>query len=116
MPAGIIKNGHLRTSRPTPSETGGDQHGHNANFSSWKFDVINAANIDTDLTDTARRVLVELVQHANQETRLIFPTEERLAILLSIDVRSVRRAVALLKEKGWIAVERTARASRTFTE
>ncbi|MGN6103420.1 MAG: helix-turn-helix domain-containing protein [Devosia sp.] len=68
--------------------------------------LIDAAIADRRLLDSARRVLIQLAQHANSATGAIYPSEQLLATELNLTSRTIVRAVAQLKTLGWISVIR----------
>lgn len=59
-----------------------------------------ALNRHPDLTSTARRVGLELLNHADRQTGTAWPSEARLAEALGISDRSIRRAKAELAALG----------------
>lgn len=69
-------------------------------FATWKLDWINALMIGAEAREF--RVAVCLLQFANSKTRLIFPSQARIAALLGCSERAVRRGIAQLVTDGWL--------------
>lgn len=63
-------------------------------FSAWKFEWINALMIGVDHREF--KVAVCLLQHASKETKLIKPSQERIAVLLGCTSKTVERATSKL--------------------
>ena len=74
-----------------------------------------ALNRHPDLSATARRVALELLNHINRATGTAWPSEARMAEALSITTRSIRRAKAELAALGLLTWQRrgTSKAGRT---
>lgn len=74
-----------------------------------------ALNRHPDLSATARRVGLELLNHINRATGTAWPSEARMAEALSLSARSIRRAKAELAALGLITWQRrgTSKAGRT---
>jgi len=82
-------------------------------FTSWKLDWINALMIGVEHREF--RVAVCLLQHANRETKLIMPSQRRIALLLGCSVRAVERAIGKLVADGWLrAVRRNRQMSNQY--
>lgn len=62
---------------------------------------------DRKLSPTALRVAMLIGLHLNQKTGRCDPAKETLARKLGTHVRSVDRAISMLVELGWLAVERS---------
>lgn len=73
-------------------------------FTSWKLDWINALMIGVDHREF--RTAVCLLQHANRETKLIMPSQQRIALLLGCSPTAVKRAIGKLVRDGWLKVVR----------
>jgi len=58
-----------------------------------------------DLTPAARRVGLELLNHANRATGISWPSEARMAEALGVDPRTVRRGKADLRAAGLLTWE-----------
>lgn len=78
----------------------------NQSFTKWKLDLLDAMSMDPRLTSTEFRVAYRLLQHANAETRAIFPSQDRIASQIGSKERAVRAAIAGLVAKGWLTVSR----------
>ena len=74
-----------------------------------------ALNRHPDLSATARRVALELLNHINRATGTAWPSEARMAEALSLNARSIRRAKAELAALGLLTWQRrgTSKAGRT---
>jgi hypothetical protein len=59
-------------------------------------------------------VYVVLSQHADNDDRTCFPSMNRLAAIVGITPRAARKAIALLKAKGLITIERRSEKGRGF--
>lgn len=75
-------------------------------FTSRKLDLLDALSMDPEVKPNEFRVAFRLVQHANSESFAIFPSQDRIALQLGIDTRSVRRCLDGLVLKGWLRRER----------
>ena len=53
-----------------------------------------------DLTPAARRVGLELLNHADRRTGICWPSEARMAEALGVDPRTIRRGKAVLRAAG----------------
>lgn len=73
-------------------------------FASWKLDWIDALLVGLDAREF--RVAACLLQFAGQRDRLIFPSQARIAALLGVSERAVRRAIAQLVTDGWLEAMR----------
>ena len=78
----------------------------NQSFTSWKLHLLDAISMDPRVTATEFRVAYRLLQHANAETRAIFPSQERIASQIGAKERAVRAAIAGLVEKRWLTISR----------
>jgi hypothetical protein len=56
---------------------------------------------------TLRHVALTLSLHMNERGGSCFPSVDTLAIETGLDERTVRRAIALLEDKGWLSVTRS---------
>jgi Helix-turn-helix domain len=74
-----------------------------------------AINRHPELSGTARRVALELLNHADRTTGKAWPSEARLATALGVTDRSIRRAKVELAEHGLLTWQRrgTSKAGRT---
>jgi hypothetical protein len=74
-----------------------------------------ALNRHPDLSATARRVGIELLNHADRTTGTAWPSEARMAEALGLTDRSIRRAKAELAALGLLTWQRrgTSKAGRT---
>jgi hypothetical protein len=59
-----------------------------------------------DLTPAARRVGLELLNHADRRTGVSWPSEARMAEALGVDARTIRRGKAALRAAGLLTWER----------
>lgn len=73
-------------------------------FASWKLSWIDAMMVG--LAPREFRVAVCLLQFANKENKLIFPSQARMAALLGASVSSVERAIAAMVSAGWLEKRR----------
>jgi hypothetical protein len=62
-----------------------------------------------DLTPAARRVGLELLNHADRKTGVSWPSEARMAEALGVDARTIRRGKAELKASGLLEWQRRGR-------
>ncbi len=76
-------------------------------FAAWKFRTIDLLNVG--LGHREARVAICLLGHINRVTRLVNPSQRRVAILLDMDESAVRRAIKKLVEIGLLEVERANR-------
>jgi hypothetical protein len=67
-------------------------------FTSWKLDWINALSIGTRNGEFL--IGVALLQHADATTRIINPSQARLAYIFDCSVRSIERAISALVARG----------------
>lgn len=58
-----------------------------------------------DLTPAARRVGLELLNHADRRTGVSWPSEARMAEALGVDPRTIRRGKAVLRAAGLLTWE-----------
>jgi len=58
-----------------------------------------------DLTPAARRVGLELLNHADRRTGISWPSEARMAEALGVDARTIRRGKAALRAAGLLTWE-----------
>lgn len=65
-----------------------------------------ALNRHPDLSATARRVALELLNNIQRDTGLAWPSEARMAAALDISARSIRRAKAELAALGLLSWQR----------
>lgn len=65
-----------------------------------------ALNRHPDLSATARRVALELLNNIQRDTGLAWPSEARMAAALAISTRSIRRAKAELAALGLLSWQR----------
>ena len=74
-----------------------------------------AINRHPDLTATARRVGLELLNSVKRDTGLAWPSEARMAEALGVNVRTIRRGKAELRKLGLVTWIRrgTSRKGRT---
>jgi hypothetical protein len=75
-------------------------------FASWKLDWIDALLVGLDHREF--RVAVCMLQFAGPD-RLIFPSQERMALLLGCERKVVARAIGRMVKEGWIESRRRAR-------
>jgi hypothetical protein len=80
-------------------------------FSQWKFWWGNGLRMAPNLIPMVKLVGLSLLFHVNRKDGYCYPSQELLAAELGVDVRTIRNAVARLKETRWIAVERTNRTN-----
>jgi hypothetical protein len=73
-------------------------------FSSYKFNLIDAFTMDSTLTALQRLVGIRLTQRLNCRTRTCYPSAQTLADELGVCVRSIEKAIAALKRRRWIEV------------
>lgn len=73
---------------------------HAKSHASWKLDTLDVLN--RALSGTQFRLAYALIQHANEGTKAIFPSQARLAHLLKVSSKSVERAVKELVQDGWL--------------
>lgn len=78
-------------------------------FASRKFDIINAIVCDPRLRPSTTRVATALLSFANAKTWAIYPSQERVALMVDLQPRMVRSAIAQLVATGWLHKERTNR-------
>lgn len=64
--------------------------------------AIEGINRIPDLSPLARRLCHELIGRTDRKSRMCFPSEARLALSLDCDERSIRRAKAELRERGFL--------------
>jgi hypothetical protein len=76
-----------------------------ATFTSWKLDILEAANADERIAGDAFKVLFYILQSINQHTGITFPTIKTIAVKTRLNVRQVRRMIKLLKDAGWLIVK-----------
>jgi DNA-binding MarR family transcriptional regulator len=67
-----------------------------------KEKLLNAALRDPDLTDRELMVLVSIILHGQDR-----PLQSEMAARMGRSTRYIKRGVAGLREKGWLAVTRT---------
>lgn len=74
-----------------------------------------ALNRHPDLTPSARRVALELLNHLDRTTGTAWPSEGRMAAALGLTARTIRRAKVELAELGLLTWQRrgTSRKGRT---
>jgi hypothetical protein len=59
---------------------------------------------DSTLSASAKNVAWLILEHVNTRTGLCYPSEERLARALQVNVKTVERAVKQLTEAGWFCI------------
>lgn len=58
--------------------------------------------MDLELRGNEFLVAFRLLQHANSDSLAIFPSQDRIALQIGMDPRTVRRCVSGLVTKGWL--------------
>ena len=71
-------------------------------FASWKLDLIDALTVDKRLQASDVRVAIVILQHMNSDSRLAFPSQERIAALSAMKEGNVVKCLNRLKAAGWI--------------
>lgn len=71
-------------------------------FTGWKLDLMRAVRADRKTSPGAACCFAALMDHVNQETRLAWPSEAMLGILLGCSVKAVRKYLANLVDAKWI--------------
>ena len=59
---------------------------------------------DPSLSPAAKRVAWWLLDHYNVESKLCFPSEKRLADEAGLHIRTVKRSIARLSDRGWFRI------------
>jgi hypothetical protein len=76
-------------------------------FASWKFEAIELLNVGVPAREF--RVAVCLLSYMNWRTKLIYPSQRTMSVMLKMDESAVRRAIKRLTELHVLEVERTNR-------
>jgi len=71
------------------------------------LDWMTAAAYDRRLKPSDFRIAFTIAQHANEKTGKAFPSQETIADLCGINVKTVKRAVKLLGQTGWLKIRKT---------
>jgi hypothetical protein len=91
---------------PELRNVGGDVMGGTIELSGWTFSMLPISIIkDADTSATAFRVYAALATYANSDKRC-WPGVRRLAGDIGVNEKTVRRAIADLKDRGWLSVRR----------
>ena len=85
----------------------GNQPASNQSFTGAKLDWMTAVAYDRRLQPMNFRIPFFIAQHANDKTGKAFPSQETIADLCGINVKSVKRAVKRLHETGWLKIRRS---------
>ena len=80
-----------------------------ADFVKWKFRLQLGLLWDDKLEPNAVRVGLCLLNHANPDTKAIFPSQEALGDEVNMSPRQVRKLIARLLDVGWLMVHRDSR-------
>jgi DNA-binding MarR family transcriptional regulator len=75
-------------------------------FTSKKMDIINCMMIDPRISPSQFKVAVCLIQHASANSGAIFPSQERLSVLLNMSLSVVKRNITDLVKSGWLSKRR----------
>jgi hypothetical protein len=101
-------NRHLTRARPTDNSY---PAGARRTFAGEKFDWLTALNADPLMDARAFKVGFCIMQHVNQHSGKAFLSDETIADKTNVPIRSVQRARAALRDRGWLAWRRTRTAN-----
>jgi Helix-turn-helix domain len=80
--------------------------GRNLSFTGAKLDWMTATAYDRRLRAINFRIPFVIAQHINGKTGKGFPSREEIADRAATSVETVKRAIRLLQETGWLRIRR----------
>jgi hypothetical protein len=78
-------------------------------FTRAKLRLLDRGMHDGRLTAGSRLVFYEIIQHVNRVSGNAWPSEERIANRLQIDVKTVKRSIGPLQKFDYVEVKREGR-------